>query len=584
MRGFIKQLLSVILGNAIFFGLFLLTFTLILIGIASSKEERVTIDSNSVLKISINDALNELPSNQEDIFSIMNEDLGTSLHEIIESIEKAKDDEKIKALYVELNLNSSLSYSQIDLLRNAIQDFNSSKKNSVAYGEVCSQKMYYLASACNKIFLNPIGMVDFRGFGAEITFFKRALDKLEITPQVFYAGKFKSATEPYRYDKMSEENKIQTKELLLDIKNNVWQEISKARNIPKDSIDFYVNNLLLYNSENLKKYNFIDNIYYQDDVETYLKKITENKDEITFIDIETYKKEVQETKKNPITIYIAEGSIIDGEAEEGSIGSINMVEDLKKIQKDDKIKGVVLRINSPGGSALASDVILREIENLQKKKKVVVSMGNVAASGGYYIASSADKIFAEKNTITGSIGVFSIIPNMQKLFENKLGLTFDEVELNDHAIMGLNKPFDDTESKYAQIQTEQIYSRFKSIVGKGRKLHTDSVENIAQGRVWSGEKARKIGLVDQIGTLQDAINYVAKETNSEAKAYVFNTAPSFFDKIKKQKGFIQVFKSYFTEILLGKDLAKNITNYQEIVETNLTKKSIQMKMYFDLKI
>lgn len=584
MRGFIKQLLSVILGNAIFFGLFLLTFTLILIGIASSKEERVTIDSNSVLKISINDALNELPSNQEDIFSIMNEDLGTSLHEIIESIEKAKDDEKIKALYVELNLNSSLSYSQIDLLRNAIQDFNSSKKNSVAYGEVCSQKMYYLASACNKIFLNPIGMVDFRGFGAEITFFKRALDKLEITPQVFYAGKFKSATEPYRYDKMSEENKIQTKELLIDIKNNVWQEISKARNIPKDSIDFYVNNLLLYNSENLKKYNFIDNIYYQDDVETYLKKITENKDEITFIDIETYKKEVQETKKNPIAIYIAEGSIIDGEAEEGSIGSINMVEDLKKIQKDDKIKGVVLRINSPGGSALASDVILREIENLQKKKKVVVSMGNVAASGGYYIASSADKIFAEKNTITGSIGVFSIIPNMQKLFENKLGLTFDEVELNDHAIMGLNKPFDDTESKYAQIQTEQIYSRFKSIVGKGRKLHTDSVENIAQGRVWSGEKARKIGLVDQIGTLQDAINYVANETNSEAKAYVFNTAPSFFDKIKKQKGFIQVFKSYFTEILLGKDLAKNITNYQEVVETNLTKKSIQMKMYFDLKI
>lgn len=584
MRGFIKQLLSVILGNAIFFGLFLLTFTLILIGIASSKEEKVNIESNSVLKISINDALNELPSNQEDIFSIMNEDLGTSLHEIIESIEKAKEDEKIKALYVELNLNSSLSYSQIDLLRNAIQDFNSSKKNSVAYGEVCSQKMYYLASACNKIFLNPIGMVDFRGFGAEITFFKRALDKLEITPQVFYAGKFKSATEPYRYDKMSEENKIQTKELLLDIKNNVWQEISKARNIPKDSIDFYVNNLLLYNSENLKKYNFIDNIYYQDEVETYLKKITENKDDITFINIETYKKEVQETKKNPIAIYIAEGNIIDGEAEEGSIGSINMVEDLKKIQKDDKIKGVVLRINSPGGSALASDVILREIENLQKKKKVVVSMGNVAASGGYYIASSADKIFAEKNTITGSIGVFSIIPNMQKLFENKLGLTFDEVELNDHAIMGLNKPFDDTESKYAQIQTEQIYSRFKSIVGKGRKLHTDSVENIAQGRVWSGEKARKIGLVDQIGTLQDAINYVAKETNSDAKAFVFNTAPSFFDKIKKQKGLIQIFKSYLTEILLGKDLAKNISNYQEVIEANLTNKSIQMKMYFDLKI
>ena len=211
-------------------------------------------------------------------------------------------------------------------------------------------------------------------------------------------------------------------------------------------------------------------------------------------------------------------------------------------------------------------------------------MGNVAASGGYYIASSADKIFAEKNTITGSIGVFSIIPNFQKLFENKLGVTFDEVELNDHAIMGLNKPFDDTESKYAQIQTEQIYTRFKSIVGKGRKLHTDSVENIAQGRVWSGEKARKIGLVDQIGTLQDAINYVAKETNSEAKAYVFNTAPSFFDKIKKQKGLIHIFKSYFLEIILGKDFAKNISNYQEFIESNLTKKSIQMKMYFDLKI
>jgi protease-4 len=584
MRGFIKQLLSVILGNAIFFGLFLLTFILILIGIASSKEDKVTIDSNSVLKISINDALNELPSNQEDIFSIMNEDRGTSLHEIIESIEKAKDDDKIKALYVELNLNSSLSYSQIDLLRNAIQNFNNSKKSSIAYGEVCSQKMYYLASACNKIFLNPIGMVDFRGFGAEITFFKKTLDKLEITPQVFYAGKFKSATEPFRYEKMSEENKTQTKELLMDIKNNVWQEISKARKIPTDSIDYYVNNLLLYNSENLKKYNFIDNIYYHDEVETYLKKITDSKDKISFIDLETYKKEVQETKKNPIAIYIAEGSIMDGEAEEGSIGSINMVEDLKKIQNDEKIKGVVLRINSPGGSALASDVILREIENLQKKKKVVVSMGNVAASGGYYIASSADKIFAEKNTITGSIGVFSIIPNFQKLFENKLGVTFDEVELNDHAIMGLNKPFDDTESKYAQIQTEQIYTRFKSIVGKGRKLHTDSVENIAQGRVWSGEKARKIGLVDQIGTLQDAINYIAKETNSEAKAYVFNTAPSFFDKIKKQKGLIQVFKSYFLEIILGKDFAKNISNYQEFIESNLTKKSIQMKMYFDLKI
>ena len=537
MRNFLKTLLAVIFGNMIFFGIFFLLMIGLVAGIAMSANQRKDeVKGDHILTLNIRSGLSDLSQDKSFNFGMsQGNQSAISIYDIIDGIKKAKDDDKIKALWIQMNYNEELSYAQIDLLRSAIYDFKSSKKPVVAYGEAISQKMYYLGASADKVVVNPQGALDVRGFAAQLTFFKKTLDKLEVKPQIFYAGKFKSATEPFRLEKMSEENKVQTKELLSDISNTVLNNIAADRKLSFESLNLAINEMRTSMPEDAFNVGLVDKIAYLDEAETELKKLLKQgeKAELKKLSMSKYLDEKFPSLNNEgIAVYVAEGDIVDGKAEDGSIGSENMVKDIREIAEDNNIKALVLRINSPGGSALASDVILRELELLKKKKPLVVSMGNVAASGGYYIASGAEKIFAEKNTITGSIGVFGIIPNIGQMMENKLGVTFDEVELHEHAAMGITKNFDAIEATKVQQAIDKIYFSFKSVVAKGRKLNMDSVENIAQGRVWSGTRAKEIKLVDEIGGLKEAIAYTATNHSLDKNKYFFyNKRKSEFEML-----------------------------------------------------
>lgn len=586
MRNFLKTLLAVIFGNIIFFGIFFLLLIGLAVGVLiSTKGSKVELKGDHILTLNIRSGLSDLSQDKSfDLGMGQGNKSAISIYDIIDGIKKAKNDKSIKALWIQMNYNEELSYAQIDMLRAAIKDFKASKKPVVAYGEAVSQKMYYLGSASDKVMVNPQGALDVRGFAAQLTFFKKTLDRLEIKPQIFYAGKFKSATEPFRLDKMSDENKVQMKELLSDISNSVFSSIAADRKINLGNLNLAINELRTSMPEDALSSGLIDKITYLDEAERELKSLMKlgEKTELKKLTLSNYLEDKFSSFKNEgIAVYVAEGDIVDGKAEEGSIGSEDMVKDIRAMAEDKDIKAVVLRVNSPGGSALASDVILRELDILKKKKPLVVSMGNVAASGGYYIASGAEKIFAEKNTITGSIGVFGIIPNIGQMMENKLGVTFDEVELHEHAAMGFYKNFDALEAARIQQSIDKIYLSFKSIVAKGRNLNIDSLENIAQGRVWSGTKAKELNLVDEIGGLKDAIAYIAKSKSLDASNYFFfNKRKSDFEMLFE--GFSnEDTKSSIEEKYLKSKLG-SYSKYYDMLKSFENIRGAQMRMVYQV--
>lgn len=520
MQQFFKFVFASCLGSAL--GLLLLSFLgfSMLAGLAgsASEAEKVTLKPNSVLELKFEQPIPDKTNNLAmDPFALEQKDV-LGLTDMVKMIRKAKEDPDIKGIYINATYVLAGKASS-STLRDALLDFKSSGKFIVTYANYYTQNAYYIASVADSILLNPVGAVDFRGLSSTMTYYKGMLDKLDVEMKVFYAGKFKSATEPYRFDKMSPENRLQVREYLVALNDIMMRDIAAARNIPEADLRRIADNFEGRGSELAKQARLVDRLAYEDEAFELMKQRIglSEKEKLNRISIEDYFGSkgpgTDFSVKDKIAVVYAEGTILDGaEGEEGDVYDGKYVKILRQIRKDDKIKAIVLRVNSPGGSVLASENIYREVQLCKDAgKKVVVSMGDVAASGGYYIACLADSIFAQPNTITGSIGVFGTIPMLDKTMKNKLGITYDTVLTGKHSAFGTPFiQFSPEEDRMIQERIERTYEDFLAKVANGRRLTRDQVHEIAQGRVWAGSKAKAIGLVDEIGGLDRAIASAAK--------------------------------------------------------------------------
>jgi protease-4 len=504
----------------------LLTFVLIavlLIGIitsiAKSGEKEVVVSDNSILHINfkqqIRDRGSKNPFENFNIGSLTGERT-MGLDDILKNIRKAKNDAHIKGIYLDLT-SVPAGIATLEEIRSALIDFKNSGKFIISYSEMYTQATYYLATVADKIYLNPQGLLEFKGLSAEVMFFKGALEKLDIEPQIIRHGQFKSAIEPLILDKMSEANRKQTMTYMGSIWNHILKGISERRKLSIDELNRLANEMSIQNASDAVKYKLADQLVYEDEVIADLKKRTGRslKDKLDMVTLSKYTdvsdNEPKSLSMDKIAIVYATGSIESGKGDDNTIGSERIAKAIRDAREDEKVKAIVLRVNSPGGSALASEVIWREVALARKQKPVVASMGDVAASGGYYISCAANKIVASPNTITGSIGVFGVLFNGQKLLNEKLGITIDTVKTNTHADIGsVYRPLTAAERAVVQKGVEDIYTTFITRVAEGRKKTVAEVDSIGQGRVWSGEDALKIGLVDEIGGLNKAIAIAAK--------------------------------------------------------------------------
>jgi protease IV len=524
MRSFLKYTLATIVGFTIIIFVGFLIMAGIVAAIVSSTEKEVVIKDKSILEIKLDETIvDRAPNNPfENIdFPFLTGNKRLGLDQIVSSIEKAKNEEKIKGIYLRLD-NLMAGYSACEEIRTALKNFKESGKFIYAYSEVYSQKAYYLATVADKVFINPEGMLMFTGISSGSPYFKNALQKLGIEMQVIRHGKFKAAVEPFLLDKMSPENREQIEVYIGSIWGTVVKEISESRNIPVQKLNEIADeNMTFRTSETILSNKLVDSILYEDQVLDILRSktdIKENKD-IPFVKLSDMKSVVAKHEgkglaKDKIAVIYAAGDIGMGGSSsmsDESIDGISLSKVIREARLDSSIKAIVLRVNSPGGSALASELIWREVKLASEKKPTVVSMGNLAASGGYYISCAADTIVANPATITGSIGVFGLIPNTQELFEKKLGIHFDVVKTNKLSDMpSTNRPLTTEERAIMQNMVENVYTTFVKHVSEGRHLTYDQVDAIGQGRVWTGENALKIGLVDKLGDLKDAIK-IAKD-------------------------------------------------------------------------
>ena len=528
MRPFWRSFWASILAYIVLSTLVIFLINVVVFSLAGSlmQSDGLKISDNSYLEMNLNFDIKERGGIEttNDFNNPISKSYG--IHQIGSVLEKAKNDERIKGIVLRIS-NVNMGLSTIDNLRDYLKDFKSSGKFIIAYGETFSMGAFYLNSIADKIYLYPEGMIDFRGLGSEMMFFKKALDNLDVDVQIIRGkgNKFKGAVEPFMYEKMSAENKLQITKLLNDVWKNMTHNIKDSRDISLESLNEIADSMYSYNSTGCLKYNLVDNLIYEDQLDSIIKKnIGINKDDKTqnilfkkYLDEKSPKIGMNFGQNNGnIAVVYALGTIVSGKGLDEEMGSTTIVKAINKAKNDSSIKAVILRVNSPGGSALASDVIWRSVEKTKEIKPVIVSMGDLAASGGYYISCGADRIFAEPNTITGSIGVFGMIPNLGRMLENKIGITFDRVETNDHAAMTMFSPLDKKELSTIQKGVDEIYESFISKVAFGRDgLKKSDVHNVAMGRVWSGKEALDLELVDEIGDLQSAIKFAANKVGLE---------------------------------------------------------------------
>ena len=520
MKDFFKFMFASMLGML----LMLILAFFILIGIVSAivasadKDKTVSISANSILEIKLDEPLTErTPSNPFKNIKLPSLETKNQigLYDIIKDIDKAAGDENIKGIYLNLS-NVQAGLASIEEMRDALLRFKQTKKFIVAYSEEYSQNTYYLCSVADKIYLNPKGALEFKGYFTELLFFKGMLDKLEIEPEVIRHGKFKSAVEPFIADKMSPENRAQVKKFVDDLWNHAVEKIAESRKKSPEEIRLIADSLKIQTAQDAVTYGLVDRLVYEDEITTMLKENTGKKgdEKLNLISLGKYKNVVGKSEgyvKEKIAIVYAVGAIGSGEGDDESIGSETTAAAIRKAREDKNIKAIVLRINSPGGSALASEVIWREVERTHHVKPVVVSMGNVAASGGYYISCAADTIVAQPNTITGSIGVFGLLLNIKNMMNNKLGITSDLYKTGAYSDIGMpTHPLSGAERQIIQNSVEEVYSTFTQRVADGRGMSQADVDSIGQGRVWSAIDAKRLGLVDVLGDFTDAVKIAAK--------------------------------------------------------------------------
>ncbi|HWB91834.1 MAG TPA: signal peptide peptidase SppA [Puia sp.] len=509
MRGFFKTFFAALLALVIFF---VVVLVILLAVLSPGKPE---VGRRAILVVDLSRTYREQAlSNPLSSLESDDEYETPGLYDVVRLLKHASTDTAIKGIYIKCN-NDPNGFSTNEELRQALAGFRKSGKFIYAYGEMISQKAYYVATVADRLYCNPKGELEWKGFASQLPYLKTALQKLDIDPQIFYAGKFKSATEPLREDHMTDANRLQLTDLLNDLFNQVLYTAAKSRDLDTAVLRKCVNEHLIVYPSDAVHYKLVDGLRYDDEVKDELRQKlgVDAHANMNFISLGKYAKAVdyKAEGEDKIALIYAEGDVVDGKGDNDEIGSDTYRWLIRKARFDKKVKAIVVRVNSGGGSSLASENIWREVTLARKEKPVIMSFGDVAASGAYYLACNADSIFAMPGTITGSIGVFTIVPNLQGFFKNKLGVSFDGVKTAPEAdILSSVRPLTPAERVLVQGAIDTIYSDFKMRVADGRKKDVGYVDSIAQGRVWSGTMGLRLGLVDRLGTLQDAVDCAAR--------------------------------------------------------------------------
>ena len=585
MKEFMKftfaSLLGVILAGIVFTILGIIS----MVGMVASSDTETVVKENSIFVLNLEGTLSERV--QENPFQKLlgEENQAYGLDDILSSIRKAKDNENIKGIYLQPT-SLSTSFASLEEIRHALVDFKGSGKFIVAYADQYTQSMYYLASVADKVIVNPQGTISWHGLASQPIFFKDLLNKLGIEMQIFKVGTYKSAVEPYIATEMSEANREQVTAFLTSIWGRLLEDVSASRNIPKETLNNYADQMMdLKQAEEYLTCGLADTLLYKDGVLNYLKELSgreadESLRTLSLNDMKNIKRNTPLDKSgNIIAVYYAVGGIDDGTSPEEGINSEKVITDLRKLREDETIKAVVLRVNSPGGSAYGSEQIWHEVVLLKAKKPVIVSMGDYAASGGYYISCAADTIVADPTTLTGSIGIFGMFPNMQGLLTDKIGLHFDMVKTNRFSDMGdMTRPFNADEREAMQNYINNGYKLFVKRCADGRGMSTEAIEKIAEGRVWTGEAAKELGLVDELGGLDRALEIAAQKVGIEAYSVVNYPAKESFFSTLLDEG-----KNDYIETKMSESLGEYF-HYVKFIQNLKDTDRIQARMPFDPRI
>lgn len=542
---FFKTFLASCLGSLV--ALIALFFIMIMVsagiiaGLVGSAEEQVIVSDNSVLQLNLDAEITEQQAENpfEGVPVLGDETPNIGLLQLKQAIKNAKTDPKIKGIF--LNVSYPMTgFSTIEEIRQSLLDFREEGKWVIAYADAMSEGAYYLASAADKVYLNPEGEVEFNGLAIEVTFFKKMFDKLEVKPEIFRVGEFKSAVEPFMLEKMSPANKLQLTEMINSIYDHVLTRIADARKIEKTKLKEISDKMLVRNAKLSVEHGLVDSLLYYDQMLDELRARLDLKDDakIKFIKYNKYRKsyrgEMSAVSSNEVAVIVADGTILPGNDDQGVIGGAAFAAEIRRARENDKVKAIVIRVNSPGGSFVASDMMWREVTLAAEKKPVIASMSDYAASGGYYLAMGCDTIVAQPHTITGSIGIFSVLFDASGFLGNKLGITFDDVKTGEYGDMiTISRPLTEAEKNVWQTRTEEIYETFTGKAAAGRNMSQDKLKEIASGRVWTGVQAKERGLVDILGSYNDAIEIAAEKAGiaDDYKVRLYPRQKAFFQEL-----------------------------------------------------